>query len=212
MLTKDIQYHAKATKFAKIQDEDDKREMPEGFFDDAQEAREKMPTIETTIREEPMESQSNTVTDIKEPERINKRLQNQRKDGPKVKGIGVASQLPAGFYDDKTKDANIRGVETPADKEKREWNEFTEAMNEEVVKSNQMLEEEDEHGNLARDITEVDMQIAMFGKTKELADKAAGFRAKREELRKAKEAANDDDDMSDSGSDEEIDWRQQNIF
>ena len=25
-------------------------------------------------------------------------------------------------------------------------------MNEEVVKSNQMLEEEDEHGNLARDI------------------------------------------------------------
>ena len=105
-------------------------------------------------------------------------------------------------------------------------------MNEEVVKSNQMLEEEDEHGNLARDISkylriifpskyfpywliildEVDMQIAMFGKTKELADKAAGFRAKREELRKAKEAANDDDDMSDSGSDEEIDWRQQNIF
>lgn len=56
------------------------------------------------------------------------------------------------------------------------------------------------------------MQIAMFGKTKELADKAAGFRAKREELRKAKQAANDDDDMSDSGSDEEIDWRQQNIF
>lgn len=34
-----------------------------------------------------------------------------------------------------------------------EWNEFTEAMNEEVVKSNQMLEEEDEHGNLARDIS-----------------------------------------------------------
>lgn len=93
--------------------------MPAGFFDDAQEAREKIPNIETTIRDEPMESQSNTVTDIKEPERINKRLQNQRKDGPKVKGIGVASQLPAGFYDDKTKDANIRGVETPADKEKR---------------------------------------------------------------------------------------------
>ena len=113
-----IKYHAKATKFARVQNEDDNnRTMPEGFFDDAQEAREKMPTIETTPREEPMES--NNVTDIKEPERINKRLQNQRKDGPKVKGIGVASQLPAGFYDDKTKDANIRGVETPADKEKR---------------------------------------------------------------------------------------------
>ena len=59
--------------------------MPAGFFDDAREAREKIPNIETTIRDEPMESQSNTVTDIKEPERINKRLQNQRKDGPKVK-------------------------------------------------------------------------------------------------------------------------------
>ena len=34
----------------------------------------------------------------------------------------------------------------------REWTEFTEAMNEEVVKSNQLLEEEDEYGNLARDI------------------------------------------------------------
>ena len=56
------------------------------------------------------------------------------------------------------------------------------------------------------------MQIAMFGKTKALADKAAGFRAEREQLRKAKDANNDEDDMSDSGSDEEIDWRQQNIF
>ena len=34
----------------------------------------------------------------------------------------------------------------------REWTEFTEAMNEEMVKSHQMLEEEDESGNLARDI------------------------------------------------------------
>ena len=33
-----------------------------------------------------------------------------------------------------------------------EWTEFTEAMNEEVVKSNQLLEEEDEYSNLARDI------------------------------------------------------------
>jgi hypothetical protein len=64
-------YHAKATKFAKIHDDDDKREMPEGFFADAQEAREKMPNIETTTRDEPMESQSNTVTDIKDRERIN---------------------------------------------------------------------------------------------------------------------------------------------
>ena len=44
---------------------------------------------------------------------------NQKKDGPKIKGVGVATNLPVGFYDDKTKDANIRGVETPADKEKR---------------------------------------------------------------------------------------------
>ena len=52
-------------------------------------------------------------------EKINPRLLNQKKDGPKIKGVGVATNLPVGFYDDKTKDANIRGVETPADKEKR---------------------------------------------------------------------------------------------
>ena len=52
-------------------------------------------------------------------EKINPRLLNQKKNGPKIKGVGVATNLPVGFYDDKTKDANIRGVETPADKEKR---------------------------------------------------------------------------------------------
>ena len=51
-------------------------------------------------------------------ERINKRL--QKKGGAKVKGVGIATNLPQGFFDDKTKDANIRGVETPADKEKRQ--------------------------------------------------------------------------------------------
>jgi hypothetical protein len=34
----------------------------------------------------------------------------------------------------------------------REWNEFTMAMNEETVKSNQMLEEEDESFNFSKDI------------------------------------------------------------
>mgnify|MGYP006944992996 CR=1 FL=1 len=33
-----------------------------------------------------------------------------------------------------------------------EWTEFTDAMNEELVKSHQMLEADDESGNLARDI------------------------------------------------------------
>ena len=51
-------------------------------------------------------------------ERPNKRLESGQK-GVKVKGIGIAKNLPQGFFDDKTKDANIRGVETPADKEAR---------------------------------------------------------------------------------------------
>ena len=34
----------------------------------------------------------------------------------------------------------------------REWSEFTDAVNEELVKSHQMLEEDDESGNLAKDI------------------------------------------------------------
>ena len=51
-------------------------------------------------------------------ERANKRLNSGQK-GVKVKGIGIAKNLPQGFFDDKTKDANIRGVETPADKEAR---------------------------------------------------------------------------------------------
>ena len=59
-------------------------------------------------------------------------------------------------------------------------------------------------------LAEVDQQIAQFGKIKTLAEKASGFRAQREEMRKAKE--NQDVDMSDGESDEEIDWRQQNIF
>lgn len=195
-------FNAKAGKLSKQEDEE--RVMPAGFFDDANEARSKLANIETTNSGQPME-----VDDSKE--KINKRLLNQRKDGPKVKGIGIAKELPAGFYDDATKDAKIRGVETPADKEKREWNEFNEAMNEEVVKSNQMLEEEDEHGNLARDISEVDHQIELFNKTKGLADKAASLREMREKLRKRQLEDKDISD-SDEDSDEEIDWRQQNIF
>lgn len=144
-------------------------------------------------------------------ERINKRLLIQTKDGARVKGVGIAKNLPQGFYDDKTKDANIRGVETPADKAKREWNEFTMAMNEETVKSNQMLEEEDESFNFSKDIDEVDQQIAMFTKTKSLADRVKDLRKKREELRKKKQEAAQDEEMS-SGSEDEVDWRQQNIF
>ena len=99
------------------------------------------------------------------------------------------------------------------------------AMNEETVKSNQMLEEEDESFNFSKDIgtipfkicfltlilDEVDQQIAMFTKTKSLADRVKDLRKKREELRKKKQEAAQDEEMS-SGSEDEVDWRQQNIF
>merc|ERR1711892_1647482 len=101
-------------------------------------------------------------------------------------------------------DANIRGVETPADKEKREWSEFTEAMNEEVVKPNQLLEQEDEYGNLARDIAEVDQQITQFTKIKTLADKAGECREQRIEKLTSKETAEVMEMLSDE--DDEIDW------
>ncbi|CAG5107534.1 Oidioi.mRNA.OKI2018_I69.chr1.g3373.t1.cds [Oikopleura dioica] len=159
------------------------------------------------VQEEPME----VSEEQEEKERINKRLLIQTQDGAKVKGVGIAKNLPQGFYDDKTKDATIRGVETPADKAKREWNEFTMAINEETVKSNQMLEEEDESFNFSKDIDEVDQQIAMFSKTKDLADRVKELRKKREELRQKKLEAVEDEEMS-SGSEDEVDWRQQNIF
>jgi len=159
------------------------------------------------VQDEPMD----VAQEAEEKERINKRLLIQTQDGAKVKGVGIAKNLPQGFYDDKTKDANIRGVETPADKAKREWNEFTMAMNEETVKSNQMLEEEDESFNFSKDIDEVDQQIAMFSKTKSLADRVKDLRQKREELRKKKQEEAQDEEMS-SGSEDEVDWRQQNIF
>jgi len=85
------------------------------------------------------------------------------------------------------------------------------AMNEETVKSNQMLEEEDESFNFSKDIDEVDQQIAMFSKTKSLADRVKDLRQKREELRKKKQEEAQDEEMS-SSSEDEVDWRQQNIF
>jgi len=181
-----------------------KRAVPTGFFDDESEEKEKM--VEIGYQKNPS---APTLASL-EKEKINPRLKNQKKDGPRIKGVGVAKDLPAGFYDDKTKDANIRGVETPADKEKREWSEFTEAMNEEVVKSNQLLEQEDEYGNLARDIAEVDQQITQFTKIKTLADKAGECREQRIEKLTSKETAEVMEMSSDE--DEEIDWRQQNIF
>ena len=87
--------------------------MPTGFFDDESEEKEKM--VEIGYQKNPS---APTLASL-EKEKINPRLKNQKKDGPRIKGVGVAKDLPAGFYDDKTKDANIRGVETPADKEKR---------------------------------------------------------------------------------------------
>ena len=98
-------------------------------------------------------------------------------------------------------------------------------MNEEVVKSNQLLEQEDEYGNLARDIglswffwkitnlfkiAEVDQQITQFTKIKTLADKAGECREQRIEKLTSKESAEVMEMSSDE--DEEIDWRQQNIF
>jgi hypothetical protein len=95
------------------------------------------------VQEEPMEGiikfpcffsyvKFSVAQDAEDKERINKRLLIQtqvvnffksnkqiKKDGARVKGVGIAKNLPQGFYDDKTKDANIRGVETPADKAKR---------------------------------------------------------------------------------------------
>ena len=121
--------------------------------------------------------------------------------------------------------------------------EFKDAINEEMVKSHQMLEEDDESQNLAKDIgillynlnlhythrmlkifiqktymnqvpneilVEVDLQMSLFTKTKSLADRAAALRAKREELRNLEQTH--EMDVSDSDSDTEIDWRQQNIF
>ena len=58
---------------------------------------------------------------------------------------------------------------------------------------------------------EVDQQIAMFSKTKSLADRVKDLRQKREELRKKKQEEAQDEEMS-SGSEDEVDWRQQNIF
>lgn len=52
--------------------------------------------------------------------------------------------------------------------------------------------------------------MSLFTKTKSLADRAAALRAKREELRNLEETQ--EMDASDSDSDTEIDWRQQNIF
>ena len=59
-------------------------------------------------------------------------------------------------------------------------------------------------------LVEVDLQMSLFTKTKSLADRAAALRAKREELRNLEETT--EMDASDSDSDTEIDWRQQNIF
>jgi len=171
--------------------------VPQNFFDSAADREANAQHIE-------METDEFAAPE----ERINKRL--QKKGGAKVKGVGIATNLPQGFFDDKTKDANIRGVETPADKEKREWSEFTDAVNEELVKSHQMLEEDDESGNLAKDIVEVDLQMSLFSKTKSLAQKATELRGKREELRQREQLAPEEEESSDS--DTEIDWRQQNIF
>jgi len=191
--------HAKADRL--IVNEKPKTKVPENFFDDKKEMEAKKDQIE-------METDSQIETeDVFE--RPNKRLESGQK-GVKVKGIGIAKNLPQGFFDDKTKDANIRGVETPADKEAREMTEFKDAINEEMVKSHQMLEEDDESQNLAKDIVEVDLQMSLFTKTKSLADRAAALRAKREELRNLEETQ--EMDASDSDSDTEIDWRQQNIF
>ena len=88
--------------------------MPLGFFDDKSEEKEKQAEIGYYQK-----NKSAPTAASLEKEKINPRLLNQKKDGPRIKGVGVAKDLPAGFYDDKTKDANVRGVETPADKEKR---------------------------------------------------------------------------------------------
>ena len=73
----------------------------------------------------------------------------------------------------------------------------------------------DSHGYMPPQLktfsAEVDQQIAQFGKIKTLADKAGELRETRHQLRE-KAQTKEDVEMSDSDSDEEIDWRQQNIF
>nr|CAB3268043.1 zinc finger protein 830-like [Phallusia mammillata] len=119
--------------------------------------------------------------------------------------------LPEGFFDDPTRDAKMRGVETPADKMDREWESFQRQLQHEEDQSEQLIEEEQETGHLDREIEEIDEQIKLYNLVDKLSDKKESVI---ETVKSVKiEIKKQEDSSSDSDVDEDLlDWREKDAF
>merc|ERR1719217_308828 len=132
----------------------------------------------------------------------------------------VEPALPAGFFDDPEEDARARGVETPAERAKRELEEglkkFEKEMAVEQEKAEETRHELDEERFEDQAQEENDFQSALLGriqalrkkkdlKVQESAAKAAETARKAAEDTAAAEAVAENED--DSGSDVDFDWR-----
>ncbi|XP_039269104.2 uncharacterized protein LOC120344087 [Styela clava] len=115
--------------------------------------------------------------------------------------------LPEGFFDDPEVDAKIRGVETPADAMDREWEDFQKEIKRETDQSEHIVEEEQEVGNVDRQIEEIDEQIMHFSRVEKLNIVKEGIKKKAKEKNSDSESENDEETGSDE-LDELLDWRE----
>lgn len=131
----------------------------------------------------------------------------------------VKDLLPEGFFDDADTDAKMRGVETKADKMDREWEMFKKEVRHEEDQSEQIIEEEQETGNLDRQLDEIDEQIQLYNLMDKLHDRKESTLKKL--TSRVSTAADDDvekmdtssaDEDDDSVSSGDLDWREKDVF
>eukprot|EP00055_Hartaetosiga_balthica_P001142 m.138130 g.138130 ORF g.138130 m.138130 type:complete len:140 (+) comp13293_c0_seq1:121-540(+) len=135
--------------------------------------------------------------------------QNPAKKAKKTKTI--AENLPAGFFDDVKKDAQVRNVPL-VNKDEEDWKQFQKDIAVEEKESAVLIEEDAEEATINRIMEEMNDQ-------KELESRVEQLRKKRETIKQNKASTNmdtsknnNDSDSDDSDSDwEDGNWRDKSL-
>lgn len=104
--------------------------------------------------------------------------------------------LPEGFFDDPELDAKARGQSREANLD-AEYEEFKKMIQSEELKSDQLIEKDDQLRDFDRDIEEVDELIGRWNKIEHLHIQREAIKKKTSESKKVSESDEDDEDDED---------------
>lgn len=176
------------------------------------------PLSESEDESEPMDVSNNTPnnvlpTDFFDAAPTSSVFMNQEpfkteEKKPISEPVNSVEALPEGFFDDPVQDAKARNIEYKDPKEE-EWERYQKAIAEETNVSKTIIEEDLEESTLERGITEIDLQINLWEKSKTLQTRA--------EEASSKLPSNKENDGSSSSTDDELDeddlldWRSKGV-